>query len=422
MCTMHNDIYGIIMKCSLLKIKNALCVILAVTVVLSTAAAAVVTGSAQTVYGSGYTQDSRFNSGYDIYDCIDVSYHNGVIDWQKVYAAGIKYVFMRVGYRGSVSGKMVEDVKFEDNYAGAKAAGLKVGVYFYTQAVSENEAADEAEFAVERLKNKKIDLPVVYDCEYAEDTETADYAGRFYDAQLTRRATTNLCLSFCKTVEKAGYKGMVYANPYMLTSRIYAEDIEKSYPVWLAAYRKNANYAGEYTVWQYSSTGTVDGISTKVDMNFLYVKKENGTVPETPAQPEEPPVVVEKPVLPQFIKIDSIEPAYAVTTAGFVSAKVENEKLTAEFGECKVSEVYWSSDNESVFTVDEEGVFEAVGTGEAKVTASITVTYTDKNGKEATQQFSDTVTVTVKPVEKKSTDIISLIIRLLSLFINLFTK
>lgn len=309
-----------------------------------------------------YTHDRRFAEGYDIFDMIDVSTHNGNINWESVYASGIRYAMIRIGYRGYTQGGIFIDDMALENLENAKKAGIKVGVYFYTQAISTREAKEEADFAVKTLNGMKLDLPVAFDCEYAESS--GKYTGRFYEANLSKTRTTDLCLAFCDRVKASGYDAMVYANPFMLTEHINADTVSAKYPVWLAAYRSSANYSGDYIMWQYSSKGKVSGISGYVDVNYYYVKKSG-------SEPVTEPVVDPEPEN-EYIRITS-EDISQLSGNSFQLFAYTNDKALREFGGT-VSEVAWSSSDSAVASVDENGIVTAVAPGRAEITATVMVT------------------------------------------------
>lgn len=200
---------------------------------------------------------------------IDVSYHNGTIDWNKVKAAGIDFAIIRVAYRGYENGKLKLDTQAVKNMKNANAAGVPIGVYIFSQAVSAAEAQQEADYIVENISGYKIDLPVVLDFEYV-----ATGVGRLYKAKLSKSEATDVCVSFCDRVKALGYTPMVYASKSMYEGKTYAADFSQGYPIWMAHYNSSTNYAGEYEYWQYTSTGKVKGIGTKdnkyVDLNYRY--------------------------------------------------------------------------------------------------------------------------------------------------------
>lgn len=228
-----------------------------------------------------YTHKDAFD-GYTIVNGIDVSEWQGEIDWQKVKAAGIDYAFIRVGYRGTSKGKLdeeTEDKYFKQNIANAVAADMKIGLYIFSQAITVEEAKEEARYILDRIGDYPISMPLVMDYEFG-----GTGGGRIYKAELSKKATTNICLAFCEEIKAAGYVPMIYANPSMLNGYINPSDItEKGYPIWLANYTTNTKYEGKFDFWQYSSDGKVDGIKGRVDMNFFYTDNPNnytfGAVP-----------------------------------------------------------------------------------------------------------------------------------------------
>lgn len=240
-------------------------------------------GQAMAVWGSGdITHNSKYANSPKTYG-IDVSYYQYTIDWDKVKKSGVQFAIIRAGYRGwGSSGSLVEDNKFKENLLGAKKAGLKVGVYFYTQAITSAEVKEEANFCINLLKKYgvKPDLPIYYDIESVY-TGTSD-VGRLDAAGLSKAQTTQNCKTFCDTVKKAGYKSGVYSYYSFMTgssARIDGPALGKNYDVWLAHYTNKTDYPGEYTTWQYSSSGQVPGISTRTDMNVRYVNDPNAPKP-----------------------------------------------------------------------------------------------------------------------------------------------
>lgn len=202
---------------------------------------------------------------------IDVSRYQGNIDWEAVANDGVDFAFIRVGFRGYETGNIAEDTYFRQNIENAQKAGIRVGVYIYSQAVTEDEAREEAAFLMHKIAGYTMDMPLIFDYEFAGKT------GRLYDAykagNLSREKATNICLAFCDYVESFGYDSMVYANASMLTNQLDADRLEQNTEVWLANYTTNTSYKKKFNYWQYSESGKVDGVSTKVDCNFAFVKK-----------------------------------------------------------------------------------------------------------------------------------------------------
>lgn len=227
--------------------------------------------------GNGLIHDSKFNTTTKRYG-IDVSSWQGEIDWNKVKGAGVEFAIIRVGYRGYEYGALQKDSNFEKNLSGAISAGIPVGVYFFSQALNVTEGQQEAEYICNLISGYKITLPITMDYEYAGDNGTD---GRLYSAHLTKEAATSAALAFCDRVKAKGYTPMVYANLDFLSNQLNASQISSRYPIWLARYSNNANYSGDYEFWQYSSVGTVNGISGNVDCDVWYdssVNTQNATV------------------------------------------------------------------------------------------------------------------------------------------------
>ncbi|MBP3892345.1 MAG: hypothetical protein J6D29_09230 [Solobacterium sp.] len=193
---------------------------------------------------------------------IDVSVHQGVINWQAVRNAGVEFVFIRVGYRGYTAGGIYKDNNFEDNYWGAKNAGLKVGVYFFSQAINTQEAIDEANFVLENIRGKNIDLEVVYDLEEVESS-----LGRANN--LTKEDWTNQAMEFSHVIKSNGFEPMVYTNLYW-ARKYFDLNTVMNYPIWLAQYNTIPTFPYQFKYWQYSSSGRINGISGNVDMNLWF--------------------------------------------------------------------------------------------------------------------------------------------------------
>lgn len=207
---------------------------------------------------------------------IDVSKHNGTIDWSKVKESGVDFAMIRVGNRGyGQPGKLVADPKFVANMNGAISNGIGVGVYFFSQAISVDEAIEEADMAVRLIRENgfadKITYPIVI------DTEKIDNAVGRADG-LSREARTIIVQVFCERIKQYGYTPMIYANKYWLTSQLDMNKLSM-YDIWLAHYTNTNNpienpsdYTGKYEMWQYTKSGTINGISGNVDLDIGYKK------------------------------------------------------------------------------------------------------------------------------------------------------
>lgn len=192
---------------------------------------------------------------------IDVSKWNGEIDWDKAKNAGVDFAIVRAGYRGSVTGSLVQDICFDANMKGTAAAGIPVGVYFFTQATNEVEAVEEASAVLSWIKKYEITYPVFIDTEGAGGHGRAD--------GLDADTRTLVCEAFCRTIENAGYQAGIYASRNWYNHNLHTEELEDYY-IWLAEYRSVPLYQGYYRMWQYSSRGRIDGIDGNVDMNIMY--------------------------------------------------------------------------------------------------------------------------------------------------------
>ena len=218
------------------------------------------------VTGEQVIQGAKYNFGSDgVLQAgsgnlgIDVSKWNGSIDWNKVKNSGINYVIIRCGYRGSTTGALIEDPTFRKNIKGATAAGLKVGIYFFTQATNEVEAVEEASMTLSLISGYKISYPVFL------DVEGSGGRGDAIDAA-TRTKVIN---AYCQTIRNSGYTPGVYANKTWLEKRFSPSAI--SARIWLAQYATKPSYGGGYQMWQYTSKGKVNGIGGNVDMNLSYL-------------------------------------------------------------------------------------------------------------------------------------------------------
>lgn len=192
---------------------------------------------------------------------IDVSSHQGQIDWQAVADAGIRYAFVRLGYRGYSNGELMTDAMAQQNLAGAKAAGIAVGAYFFSQAISVEEALEEADYAMQILGDFQLDLPLVYDWEYVNDTART--------AGVDARTLTDCTLAFCRAVESQGHDAMIYFNSHQIKNLLYGQELE-AYPWWLAKYDHAMDFPCRVDMWQYSNQGSVPGIAGQVDLNVMF--------------------------------------------------------------------------------------------------------------------------------------------------------
>ena len=205
-----------------------------------------------------YYNDPRYATAIGI----DVSSHQKEIDWQQVAASGVEFAFIRLGFRGYSEGKLNLDAWFEQNLAGAKAAGIAVGVYFFSQAVNVAEAVEEANFVLENLAGIPLEYPVVFDWE----TISGD---RARTDGMDGTVLTECAAAFCNTVAAAGYKPMIYYNSPVGYGKYRLNSLAQ-YDIWYAQYAKQPNMYYNYRIWQYTDSGSVGGIEGNVDMNIAF--------------------------------------------------------------------------------------------------------------------------------------------------------
>ncbi len=194
---------------------------------------------------------------------IDISKYQGDVDFNMVKNSGVEFVIIRVGYRGTETGVIKEDPYFEKNIQKALAAGLKVGVYFFSVATTEDEALEEAAWTISRVKGYNLTYPIAFDFETFKDRAK----------NLTNEERTNNALTFLSYIEQQGYKSMMYTYISAYSSKFDSNQFF-GYKTWIAHYihKKNTttSYAGKFYMWQYASDGHVPGIKGRVDMNIAY--------------------------------------------------------------------------------------------------------------------------------------------------------
>ncbi|MBR1393900.1 MAG: fibronectin type III domain-containing protein [Ruminococcus sp.] len=213
---------------------------------------------------SNLVHQDRFAGCTKVYG-VDVSLFQGTVDWAKVKAAGITFAILRAGYRGYGSaGTLVVDSQFVTNLKNAKAAGLQVGAYFFTQAITTAEARAEADFVYSYAKGYSFDLPLY--C----DMEEISSEGRLEKQGFTAAQNTAIITAFCERAKELGYQAGVYSNPSWLNYKLDRATLESKYQIWLAHWVTSTTYSYEFNIWQYG-TGTVNGISGAVDMNVMYI-------------------------------------------------------------------------------------------------------------------------------------------------------
>ncbi len=225
-----------------------------------------------------YIHNSENVTGKNVIAGIDVSYHQGSIDWNKVKASGVQFVILRAGYRSYGSGSMAQDSRFAEYYKGAKSVGLKVGAYFYSQATTQQEAVEEANKTLSIINGCSFEMPVAFDYEYAND-KYGNCVGRLYNANLSKAQKTACARAYCDTIRAAGYSTMIYANAGWCEKELDTAALRKDYQIWMARYNtytykeskdKGQRYGGQIDFWQCSDNAKINGINTAVDFDYWY--------------------------------------------------------------------------------------------------------------------------------------------------------
>ena len=212
--------------------------------------------------GENLSMNYSGGDGVKVMRGIDVSKFQGDIDWQQVKEAGIEFAILRLGIRGYGTGEMKMDDRFMDNYYGALQAGIKVGVYFFSAAINEEEAREEADYVLHAIDGLSIEMPVVFDTEpiLYDDARTDD---------LTPNELTAITCAFCDRIRESGYKPMIYANSKRFTTVLHLEELE-AYDKWLADYRDKPDYPYAFKMWQFTEKGSVPGIAGNVDIDLYF--------------------------------------------------------------------------------------------------------------------------------------------------------
>ena len=196
---------------------------------------------------------------------IDVSHWQNDIDWEAVAKAGAEFAMIRIGYRGSESGKINPDRYAQQNLTGAAEAGLHIGVYFFSQALTREEAEEEAYYVLEIIKDHNITMPVVFDWERIRGEDSRSNS-------MDRRTLTDCALTFLETIEEAGYNAMIYFNPHQSRNLLFLSEL-KDYDFWLASYTDRMNFPYKVKMWQYTESGSIPGIDTPCDFNVYFPDK-----------------------------------------------------------------------------------------------------------------------------------------------------
>lgn len=192
---------------------------------------------------------------------VDVSEHQGDIDWQQFASEGIEFAYIRAGYRSTDIGALVKDANYDANMQGALSAGLKVGVYFYSQAITEDEAREEADFVCDTIGEQALDYPIAFDFEPSQDSSIEMRIDDLSDDQMTAIAQ-----AFCERIVERGHKAVVYGNQFDLNH--FDLDSLRDYGFWYAEYDSKPSSPLSFGIWQYTNSASLDGCDEKVDLNL----------------------------------------------------------------------------------------------------------------------------------------------------------
>lgn len=248
--------------------KLILAAVLAFTMSFTTSMAFAAT-SVSPFTGTSYTHSSKLDDRI-ILNGIDVSAYQENIDWQAAKRAGVDFAIIRAGYRGyGAAGNMKEDSCFVKHIEAAKKAGIMVGVYFFSQALNTLEARAEAMYTLEILGSYELDLPIFMDYEFSPAS-----SGRFTSGTITKYQATENVKAFCEYIKANGHEAGLYANLNFLNKTVDGAALGEIYPIWIAQYYNTCNYDYTYDYWQYSSSGAINGIPGRTDVNFLYLARE----------------------------------------------------------------------------------------------------------------------------------------------------
>ncbi|MBQ9110107.1 MAG: glycoside hydrolase family 25 protein [Oscillospiraceae bacterium] len=212
-----------------------------------------------------YVEDEQITSKFGV----DISSHQGIIDWETVKEAGVEFALIRAGYRGYGSGELVEDERFHENMQGAMDAGIEVGVYFFSQAITPEEALEEADLTLSMIEGYEFSYPVIFDWEFVSAAEART-------SNISVTGLTDCTVAFCKAIEEAGYRPMVYQNKRTSLFKLDLSQIA-DYDFWLEEYNDRPGYYYHYDIWQYTENGTVPGIQGEVDLNICFTDYTAGT-------------------------------------------------------------------------------------------------------------------------------------------------
>ena len=217
--------------------------------------------------GSGTFRSYTDEAGNEAQLGVDVSYHNHYVNWSALADAGVDFAYIRCGWRGYTQGEMHTDPMAGINYNGARNAGIEVATYFFSQAITVEEAIEEADFACDFADSHKLshDYPIAFDME--ENGVENERIGH-----LTTQERTDIAMAFCKRVEERGYTPIIYGNEKWLDGKFDLETICNAYDLWLAEYAATPRPSHMFAMWQYCSDGKIEGNMKNIDMNLMFPK------------------------------------------------------------------------------------------------------------------------------------------------------
>ena len=195
----------------------------------------------------------------------DLSYHNKNVNFDELKASGCEFVMLRCGYRGYSAGGLAKDEKFDTYASEAQRVGLKIGVYFFTQALTPEEAREEAEFTLSIIEDYDISYPVAFDTEYIDDEEA-----RTNTTEISDELRSDICVAFCERISEEGYYPMIYASENWFRRSLELEPIRK-YDFWAPQYLEENDFLYDFTMWQYTDNGSIPGVNGPVDLDVCMV-------------------------------------------------------------------------------------------------------------------------------------------------------
>ena len=229
----------------------------------------------QVAVNSYKTENFRLDNGFMAYfdddgnkishlGC-DLSYHNKIVDFDELAASGCEFVMLRCGYRGYSEGGLVKDEKFDRYASEAQRTGIKLGVYFFTQALTPEEAEAEAEYVLELIKDYDISYPVAFDTEYIDDEEA-----RTNVTEISDELRSEICIAFCEKIREKGYYPMIYASENWMRRYLELESLQ-DYDFWAPQYLEENDFLYDFTMWQYTDSGNIQGVRGDVDLDISMV-------------------------------------------------------------------------------------------------------------------------------------------------------